>query len=356
MDRKKVEILIYGKDQALLVSGLAVLFMVVHHIFGFDHLRLEDNVLVPLIEVYGISLGKVFAAFGKICVAVFAFNTGYVMWKKREDYTFTNNVRRILKFIISYWIVYLLFLCYGLVSQEQMPTLSVFFLNLIGLHTGTFVQSVNVPYAWYVCFYIFFIFSSPVIIRLSSMKKRGCIFFFLLWFVVAQLYSLIGMQGILGEALKIYISVGINALTGIFFSKYHLFDFFSKYLPKDFLKSELLFLLLIAVRQLSILLFMATYLDIVYAPLFVFLTVNIMSYVNRYPLFIRLFKILGKYSMNIWFLHGIFFMGTMKLQWILYLPKQSIFVLVWGLFLIIILSKFVTSIQNFVLKRVGLRQ
>ena len=337
-----------------MVSVVAVLFMVIHHIFGFQHILVEGNAHIPLIEFHGFTLEKLFAAFGKICVAVFAFNTGYVVWKKRDDYIFFNNIRRILKFTISYWVVYLLFLCYGFVFDEQLPSFSVFFLNLIGLETGTFVHSVNVPYAWYVCFYVFFIFTSPIIVRLCSMNKFGCFSFGLLWFILAQIYPLSGMHGVVSDVLKIYLSVGICALSGIFFSKYHLFDFFSKYLPSDLLKSTLLFLLMMVMRQLCILLFMATYLDIFYAPLFVFLTVNIMSKVKNYHYIACVFSTLGKHSMNIWFLHGIFFMGAMKLQWILFLPKLSIFVFLWGLLLVLLMSKFATSIQNLVLKKFGL--
>ena len=356
MEKKGKTMFIYDKEQSLLISGVAVLFMVVHHVLGFDYLRLEENSLVPFLEIHGISLGKVFAAFGKICVSVFAFNTGYVIWKKREIYTFANNVKRILKFLLCYWVVYSLFLIVGFVYNEQMPVLSDFFLNLIGLRTGTFVNFVNVPYAWYVCFYVFFVLSSPFIIWLFSRGNKICMVAFFIWLTLSQLLSIITLDGVLGDILRIYISVGTPALSGILFSKYHLFDAFSMYIPTKLGLYGILYVCLIVVRQLSVYLFGANFLDVIFAPLFIFLSVNIIYFKNIFPILNGVFKLLGKYSMNIWFLHGLFFTGSMHLQWILYLPKYSTFVLIWGMSLLIVISGGVTFIQNPILKIIGIQK
>ena len=346
----------YDKEQSLLISGVAVLFMVVHHVLGFDYLRLEENTLVPLLEIHGISLGKVFATFGKICVSVFAFNTGYVIWKKRANYTPVNNVRRILKFLLCYWVVYSLFLMAGVVYNDQMPALPDFFLNLIGLRTGTFVSFVNVPYAWYVCFYVFFVLSSPFVIRLCSRGKKVCAGIFLIWFTLDQLLPVITFSGVIGEILRIYISVGLFALSGLLFSKYHLFDVFAKYVPAKLGLYATMFVCLIVVRQLSVYLFSATYMDVLFAPIFIFLSVNIIYTKNIYPILNVVFKPLGKYSMNIWFLHGLFFTGSMHLQWILYLPRFSTFVLIWGMSLLFVISVGVAFLQNSVLKITGIQK
>lgn len=60
------------------------------------------------------------------------------------------------------------------------------------------------------------------------------------------------------------------------------------------------------------------------------------------------FMLLGRYSMNLWFLHGVFFMTAVggNIQHFLYWPRYSIFILLWGLVLLLPIAKGVTVIQN----------
>lgn len=52
--------------------------------------------------------------------------------------------------------------------------------------------------------------------------------------------------------------------------------------------------------------------------------------------------------MNLWFLHGIFFMTAMdgRIQHFLYWPRYLILVLLWGLVLLLPIAMGVTVIQN----------
>lgn len=54
----------------------------------------------------------------------------------------------------------------------------------------------------------------------------------------------------------------------------------------------------------------------------------------------------GSLSMNIWFLHGIFFSGHCVLQPLLYLPKYSILVVVWGLTLLLPAAWLISRLQK----------
>lgn len=67
----------------------------------------------------------------------------------------------------------------------------------------------------------------------------------------------------------------------------------------------------------------------------------------------RWLSILGKYSMNIWFLHGIFFVQTCYFQKYAFLPKFSIFVLLWVILLMLPLSMAIAYIQKLVLSPIA---
>ena len=45
----------------------------------------------------------------------------------------------------------------------------------------------------------------------------------------------------------------------------------------------------------------------------------------------ELMSLLGKYSLEIWFLHAIFFIGSESVQKIAYWPKYSVLILPWTL-------------------------
>lgn len=77
----------YGKDAARFISGVAILLMIAHHFFGFKEYLRPDVNWIPLCKVAGIEIERYVAAFGKICVSLFAFNSGYVLWTRSADYT-----------------------------------------------------------------------------------------------------------------------------------------------------------------------------------------------------------------------------------------------------------------------------
>lgn len=62
-----------GKDEAQLISGCAILMMVIHHFFGFKEFLVNGNSYTSLFSVGGIEIERILAAFGKLCVAILHF-------------------------------------------------------------------------------------------------------------------------------------------------------------------------------------------------------------------------------------------------------------------------------------------
>ena len=109
-----------SKEQSKQLQGLAVLLMVYHHFFND-------------LSIFGESLqfGKpqwviTFAWFGKICVGIFAFVSGYGMERileREKQPAYVSCLRQVLRLLIRYWFVLLLFmgLFFGLGRRTFEP-------------------------------------------------------------------------------------------------------------------------------------------------------------------------------------------------------------------------------------------
>lgn len=72
--------------------------------------------------------------------------------------------------------------------------------------------------------------------------------------------------------------------------------------------------------------------ELVVVPLLVYVIVRLTSGSFKVK---KILIFIGSVSMNIWFLHGLFFTGFRDLQPLLYYPRYSVLVFLWGLFLLI---------------------
>jgi hypothetical protein len=52
----------YGKDEARMIAGVAIVMMLVHHFFGFADYRLERNWVYEPLTVSGVSVERIFAS------------------------------------------------------------------------------------------------------------------------------------------------------------------------------------------------------------------------------------------------------------------------------------------------------
>lgn len=96
-----------SKQQSSQLQGLAILLLIYHHFFNNP-------------AIYGERLAfwspfwvARFAWFGKICVGIFAFVTGYGMCRvmeRKEGAAIVTCLRQILQFLIRYWFIFLLFM------------------------------------------------------------------------------------------------------------------------------------------------------------------------------------------------------------------------------------------------------
>lgn len=321
------------------IKGILLIFMFAHHFFGF-----------PEYYVAGVSLpwlAAVSALFRwplKICVSGFAFLTGYFFCLSSHR-SYRRVFRKLRDFLLSYWMVYIPFLVLALALGCWTFTPAEVVQEAFGL--GGEVMA----FCWYVFFYCCTMLLLPLAAKLLTGSFWGDVLIQLLLPLVAftaisQLLPGSFPGEVAGTLLEWYPCVA----AGLLFANYDLFQKVLEPLGRNFASTwgkVLLWLTLAGGVCLARAFWPRTMLpspsihgswldvklnmDVLYAPVFLYAMKNLLELVKNVKIFPILEKI-GKESMLMWFLHGVFFnCYAQYTQPLLYLPRLACLVLPWGL-------------------------
>ena len=156
------------KSDTKMIQGLAVLAMVILHLF--DTLEYRGK-FTPLIYFGEYPIIYYFAQLSDFCVMAFAFCSGYAhMTQYGNASYFKHRLIRLLGVYINFWIILVLFSIISVLigNGAQMPgNLQTFMGNFTTLHL-----SYNGAW-WYLLTYAFIIFSSPLLLSLSKFSSKG---------------------------------------------------------------------------------------------------------------------------------------------------------------------------------------
>lgn len=163
------------KKDSDMLKGIAIIMMLIHHFWNPvmqpipRQFQLGDFI-VPNIEI-------LIAETSKICVSIFAFLTGYVLWLNRNKYSSYSYIYgKLRSFLLNYWFVGFVFILLAIAFAIKLPSLKIFIANLFGFEVGAYeilgYDYVNVVHAWYVRFYICLLLTFPIILRLLDRTDR----------------------------------------------------------------------------------------------------------------------------------------------------------------------------------------
>lgn len=174
--------------------GCAILMMLFHHLFSVPE-RIDGNAFATYSNEYSIFIS--FAWSCKLCVAVYAFLSGYGMMKtshiikKNEKYNIMNayktSIKRYVRFMKQYWIVFIIFYLIGLaIHRVEVLSFDELVRCLLGIS-----DYINREW-WYVKQYIIFLAFFPVleliIYCLKGKKYRQILIACILNFSILLLY------------------------------------------------------------------------------------------------------------------------------------------------------------------------
>jgi hypothetical protein len=353
------EILRFSKRDTTLIKGIAIILMVCNHLYPIAEWIYPEN------QYISVSLGtKTLAAywggFSKICVAMFALLTGMAMFytysNKKLINAYQHTLKKLPSFYTTYWIILItVFLPVIAIVWGRDAIISAS--SLIGNFTGYMTTFCKI--AWYVRFYFELVLTFPIIV----ICYRYLISLFR--FDKTNLIALLVFICILGEAsnylpdkIEYFASEYLNYISvvvvGYWIAEKQMFTRLADKIKnlKLVYQNGLCFFIFVlcflgrgALKNIGFINF-----DCLYAPAVIF---SIWSVIRKYEfsVFNKILGFMGKYSLELWFLHAIFFIGNSTVQRIAYWPKISVLILVWVLLILSPIAIIEQKIVNFLIRR-----
>lgn len=166
-DKTNDEKNIFNIEYTLLIKGIAILMLLLHHLF-YENIRIT---LGP------VNLHTEVVILTKVCVVIFTILSGYGMTKsyeKNKKSSFEFVAEHISKVIINYWWVYipvffLSFFMHRLGSPFQIYGLGMmgiknFIIDFVGLRAVFYTPTLNGAW-WYIEVIVIFYFLFPLLYR-----------------------------------------------------------------------------------------------------------------------------------------------------------------------------------------------
>lgn len=291
-------------------KGFAICLMLGHHLFAFKDRLMEGNAYLPVLIKHDIEF--FIGYFGRICVPIFLFLSGYGMFKSFQNKGSIGKalIQKVFNFYKVYWSYLLIFVPIGLMFFKHVKTFGgeeyrytydyiIILKNIIGLS-----NSFNSEW-WFVKVYLLLlIFIFPVYRFLVSKNVH--------LFIASSLtlYVLGGKINIFNELLHWQLSFAL----GIYIAKHeNLVGKLSKEIRALNLFYTILFFCVCVLFRFRF----NWSLDFLIAPIFIIISLRFLQLSKLY----NVFAYLGKYSFPIWLNHSFF--CYYYFQQFVYWPKYS---------------------------------
>ena len=347
----------FDRTMTLYIKGIALLCMLVHHFFTFPE-RYIPGIEYPYLALFA----RIFQSPTRICVSVFAFLTGYFYYYNKKK-TFAYSLKKDFQLLISYWVSFLFLLGLCLLGGYRFQPKEIL-LEMLTLRKAIMVDS------WYVQFYLIAMLMLPLFVRILPKKTIPSYLVGLglpvVLFTCLTEFAPDGIAKVTQTQQQWFTSImsGYLAAQNDLFSKCFdpLRDRFSKKWQKAscglglmgtaMVLRRFFFFLIFGVVFLTRNITFQLYMDVIYAPMFVYGAVTFLQQV-RLSKWIRVpLASIGKLSLTMWFAHGLFFGAAKELfQPIAFLPKEPIAVLVWAAILSFGLAWCMDKLAGFILRK-----
>lgn len=314
-----------SQKESVMLQGFAVSLMVWHHLFGFP-----ERVSVPYVLAFDglLHIETLLSYFGRICIAVFAFCSGYGMEKKAisaenagirglvENYK--SVVRHLIKFFLRFWLVFIAFVPFGFLTNKY----PIRFVTIVKAFLGQ-SYSYNAEW-WYIGHYIKFMLLFPLLSELfRRLEEKGKILPHMGMLAAVALMVLVPKD----IAWTGFFGVLFYFIEGMYFVRSVWFEKLSLLIRKNW-QRLLLGLMLIGgvfvARTLGIA-------DWITVSFFVFGFVLLLKNPIMDKCFGKVLYTIGKYSTYIWLTHTFF--AYYYFQSFTYAPKYSWLIAVWCILL-----------------------
>lgn len=326
-----------SKNQVTMTKGAAILFMLLLHLFCTKN---YIGLFQPTVMIGETPLIYYLALFGDCCVAMYCFCSGYGLMSSYEKDPIRyrkNNLMRIFKLLLNYWIILLIFV---LILGPL--------LGMGDIYPGSFkafiltFTAVNPAYNgawWFLTTYILLVLTSPYLNK--AIKKYHPI---IILGISAILYFLAYVQRIKGvlnfdlewlnwliRQIALYGTSQLPYVVGVLFCYYKWYSklnlFYQRLRFRNVLGISIIILMIIGHGVVQTL-FIAPFTGIIFICIF-----NLLYK----PLWLeKAFLYFGKHSTNLWLVHMFFYMIYFKE--LVFAPKYPVLIFAWLIILCLIAS------------------
>ncbi|PJN90997.1 acyltransferase family protein [Bacillus sp. mrc49] len=330
-----------SKNDTKLLKGVGISLMLLLHLFA----RKEIEGLYYSPSLNGNPLVYYVGLIGDACRPVYLFATGYafyVMFSSNKKNFIFRNFSRLLKLLVNFWIVFLIFVPLGFYLGKDTTftsSFSEFILNLFLLS-----NSYNGAW-WFLKIYIILVLISPLIIALIKSENSKVIFL-----VSGSIYFLSYIQrfrplfefhdnSILATIVETVALLGTSQFSfvvGIIFAKELLYSKIHSKVSKVRYKN--IYGCLIVLTLFIIHGFIES---AIIGPINGITIAIVFTLMNKSKVVESIIGFLGKHSTNIWLTHMFFYMTIFPN--LTFAPKIPILIYVW-LFTLCIGSSYVINL------------
>ena len=331
------------KQESLILKGVAILFMIYGHLFLYPDWA--DSLYESLVKINNISIECILTrATGP--VTFYLLLGGYGMYHIYQNKKEKNQLPRIRNLYINFWIVLLLFVLIGhFLKPETYPgSIKTFVNNAIGYNT-----TYNGEW-WFLLPYSLVVLSSYWVFKFvdrfnPKLVILGCVLgVFATSFIISRFGSEYLFAYKFRYTLFLYFHLLWDFVIGAMLLK---MDFFSKakimirgILPQN-ISRIFVILLLVAIRCVLD----TSAVHLFYAIAFIALFLSI----SRWEIIDKCLSFLGRYSMNMWFIHTCICYYLFKD--FIFGFKYPIIIYVIVVLLSLLSAMFVTKIANLVIPK-----
>ncbi len=318
----------FTKKQMSITKGVAILFMLLLHLFCTkDYIGL----FTPLVMVGDIPLIYYFALFGDMCVAMYCFCSGYglmIGYKNNRENYFRKNLIRIFKLYINFWIILFLFV----VVLGPIMGKSDVYPGSIKDFILTFT-AINPAYNgawWFLTTYIILVFVSPLINKGVIKYNVGLIMILSLgvYFVGYVQRIMVPIQTdnevtdyVLRQA-ALFGTSQFPYVVGVIFAEKKLYskinNIFNKIRFKNILAISLIFMMIVAHGFVQTL-FVAVFTGIGFIVL--------LNLIDKPKWLDNVLEYISRHSTNMWLIHMFFYIIYFKN--LVFTPKYPVLIFIW---------------------------
>ena len=333
-----------SKDESKILYGLAILLMIYHHLFVMPE-RLNNN-YISILDFKNFDLELKIAIFCKMCVAIYAFISGYGLYVsstridgngiKRIKKVYVYIFKHLINFYKKYWLVFAIFIPMGFILNVYTFNIREFILSIMG--KGVIY---NVEW-WYVIKYVKMLIVFPIIeflLKKSSEPKDNLIKGIILFFALVYYFIFSNKDlNIIGYIMSnIYMVI---FFVGILIARYKIFQTIYDICCKFKKKTIVLISLLSIFGVVLIRMYYAkepTWAsgDMFLTPILIFSFIVLLRELNLKRVSYVL-KFIGKYSIYMWLTHTFF--AYYYFQDLVLLPRVSILIYLWLIIISLITS------------------